>query len=56
MGEQTVEKDFSPEFQRELLDLAIMCVESGTDSCTISFEYEHAIWETDLTFRARKKV
>lgn len=55
--EKTIEeeKEFSPEFQKGLLDLAEICVKAHTDGCTLTFDYEDAVLETELTFNVRRK-
>lgn len=56
--EKTIEtkKEFSREFQNDLLGLFEKCYENHTDSCTVTFEYSNAVMEVDFTFRAGKKV
>ena len=50
-------KEYSREFQSDLLDLFKMCYENHTDNCTLTFEYpkSKAIFEIDFTFRVKKK-
>lgn len=50
------EKEYSREFQNNLLDLFEMCYENHTDNCTLTFEYPNAVMEVDFTFRAKKRV
>lgn len=50
------EKEYSREFQNNLLDLFEMCYENHTDSCTVTFEYPNAVMEIDFTFRAKKRA
>lgn len=55
--EKTIEteKEFSSEFQKGLLDLAEMCVKAHTDGCTLTFDYDDAVLETELTFKVKRK-
>jgi len=50
------QKEYSREFQNNLLDLFEMCYENHTDSCTVTFEYPNAVMEIDFTFRAKKRA
>lgn len=50
------EKEYSKEFQNNLLDLFEMCYENHTDTCTVTFEYPNSVMEIDFTFRARKRT
>ena len=50
------EKEYSKEFQNNLLDLFEMCYENHTDTCTVTFEYPNSVMEIDFTFRARKRA
>lgn len=49
-------KEFSREFQNNLLDLCKMCYENHTDTCTGTFEYPNGVMEIDFTFRVKKRV
>ena len=49
-------KEYSREFQNNLLDLFEMCYENHTDTCTVTFEYPNSVMEIDFTFRARKRT
>lgn len=51
-----VQKEFSRDFQKNLLDLLEMCYENETDSCTLTFEYPSALLEIDFTFSVKKRV
>lgn len=50
-----MEKTFSPDFKHDILDLLEKCIEAKTDSMTITFEYNKAILDIDLTFRVYSK-
>lgn len=50
------EKEYSKEFQMNLLDLCKMCYENNTNGCTLTFEYPNAVMEIDFTFRVKKRV
>lgn len=51
-----VRKEFSWDFQKNLLDLLEMCYENETDSCTLTFEYPSVVIEIDFTFSVKKGV
>ena len=48
------QKEFSREFQEELLNLFEMCFKNHTDTCTLTFEYPNAVMEVEFTFSAKK--
>ena len=49
------QREFSGEFQNNLLDLFKLCYKNHTDSCTVTFEYPNAVMEIDFTFRAERE-
>lgn len=49
-----MEKEFSQEFQNELLDLFKMCLDHNTDGLTLTFEYPHAKLIVDMKFNGEK--
>lgn len=44
-------KEFSPEFQRDIADLLEVCMENQTDSITITMHYGKHDLDIDMTFR-----
>ena len=51
-----MKREYSREFQKDLLDLFEMCYENHTDSCTLTFEYSKAVLEIDFTFSVKKRL
>lgn len=49
------EKTFSPDFQKDMLDLLEKCIKNNTDRLTISLDYERAILDIDITFKVHRK-
>lgn len=49
------QREFSGEFQNNLLDLFEICYKNHTDSCTVTFEYPNVVMEVDFTFRAERE-
>ncbi len=49
------QREFSGEFQNNLLDLFEMFYKNHTDSCTVTFEYPNEVMEVDFTFRAARE-
>lgn len=50
-----MDKEFSADFQRDILDLAKECFEEQTDNITVSFDYGHCVLDIDMTFKVYKK-
>jgi septum formation topological specificity factor MinE len=50
-----MDKEFSADFQRDILDLAEKCFKNQTDHITVSFDYDNAVLDIDMTFRVYKK-
>ena len=46
-----IEKEFSQEFQKELLNLFKMCLDHHTNSLTLGFKYQHTILAVEMTFK-----
>ena len=44
-------KEFSPEFQRDIADLLEICMENETDNITITMNYGEHDLNIDMTFR-----
>lgn len=55
MEKREMIKEFSPEFQHELLDLIEMCVDNHTDGLILTFEYPHATIKVKMTFKFKAK-
>ncbi len=53
-GERMTEKEFSKEFQNELLNLLEMCFERHTDAMTLTFEYPNAKMAVEMKFKVEK--
>jgi hypothetical protein len=50
-----MDKEFSADFQRDILDLAEKCFKERTDNITVSFDYGHCVLDIDMTFKVYKK-
>lgn len=50
-----MDKEFSTDFQWDILDLAEKCFENQTDNITVSFDYDNCVLDIDMTFRIYKK-
>jgi hypothetical protein len=50
-----MDKEFSADFQRDILDLAEKCFKNQTDNITVSFDYDNCVLDVDMTFRVYKK-
>jgi hypothetical protein len=50
-----MDKEFSADFQRGILDLAEKCFKNQTDNITVSFDYDNCVLDVDMTFRVYKK-
>jgi hypothetical protein len=48
-------KEFSADFQRDILNLAEECFKNQTDNITVSFDYDNCVLDIDMTFRVYKK-
>ena len=50
-----MDKEFSVDFQKDILYLAEECFENQTDNITVSFDYDNCVLDIDMTFRVYKK-
>ena len=50
-----MDKEFSVDFQKDILDLAEKCFKNQTDNITVSFDYDNCVLDIDMTFRVYKK-
>ena len=50
-----MDKEFSADFQRDILDLAKKCFKEQTDNITVSFDYGNCVLDVDMTFKVYKK-
>jgi septum formation topological specificity factor MinE len=50
-----MDKEFSADFQKDILDLAEKCFKEQTDNITVSFDYGNCILDVDITFRVHIK-
>lgn len=50
-----MDKEFSTDFQWDILDLAEKCFDNNTDNITVSFDYDNCVLDIDMTFRVYKK-
>ena len=50
-----MDKEFSADFQKDILYLAEECFENQTDNITVSFDYDNCVLNIDMTFRVYKK-
>ena len=48
-------KEFSEDFQRDILNLAEECFKNQTDNIIVSFDYGNCILDIDMTFRVSIK-
>jgi hypothetical protein len=50
-----MDKEFSTDFQKNILDLAEKCFKNQTDHIIVSLDYDNAVLDVDMTFRVYKK-
>jgi hypothetical protein len=50
-----MDKEFSADFQHDILDLVEECLKNHTDNITVSFDYGNCNLDIDMTFRVYKK-
>ena len=50
-----MDKEFNADFEKDILDLAEKCFKNQTDHIIISFDYDDAVLDVDMTFRVYKK-
>lgn len=52
---RNMDKEFSADFEKDILDLAEKYFKNQTDHITVSLDYDNAVLDIDMTFRAYKK-
>lgn len=50
-----MDKEFSKDFEKDILDLAEKCFKNQTDHIIVSLDYDNAVLDIDMTFRVYKK-
>jgi len=50
-----MDKEFSADFEKDILDLAEKCFKNQTDHIIVSLDYDNAVLDVDMTFRVYKK-
>ena len=50
-----MDKEFSTDFEKDILDLAEKCFKNQTDHIIVSIDYGDAILDVDIIFRVYKK-
>jgi hypothetical protein len=50
-----MDKKFSADFEKDILDLAEKCFKNHSDHIIVSLDYDNAVLDIDMTFRVYKK-
>ncbi len=50
-----MDKEFSTDFKKDILNLAEKCFKNQTNHIIVSFDYDNYVLDIDMTFRVYKK-